>query len=90
MEVVAWLATTLVVAGYLINSWHYRVPALIVWILADIGWILYDIHISNPSHAVLATCVIVINIFGLYNSKCNGKSERRDRPVLPFGQSSNS
>ena len=36
------------------------------WCVGDLGWIVYDIHINNPSHATLSLVIIIINLFGMY------------------------
>jgi hypothetical protein len=36
------------------------------WCVGDLGWIVYDIHINNLSHATLSLIIILINLFGIY------------------------
>ncbi len=36
------------------------------WCAGDLGWIIYDIHINNLSHATLSLIIILINVFGIY------------------------
>lgn len=66
MEILSWLCTLLVLVGYYLNSNGKLVPALITWCIGDIGWIIYDFHISNWSHATLSTIIILINVRGLW------------------------
>ena len=69
MILLSWLCTILVLIGFVLNSRKQLLPALIIWIIGDIGWIVYDYYISNWSHAVLSTVIILINIYGIYNTK---------------------
>ena len=58
---------------YIFNAKEKLLLALIVWILGDIGWIVYDILINNYSHMTLSSIIIVINIYGIYNKMRNQK-----------------
>lgn len=73
MEILGWLSTALVVLGYVVNAKGNLKPALGIWIIADIGWIIYDISIDNYSHMVLSTTIIVINVYGIIRRKLNGE-----------------
>lgn len=64
-EIIGWVSTLLVLAGYIANSSGYRITAMTTWIAGDIGWILYDLYIDNYSHMVLSLIIISINIFGI-------------------------
>lgn len=67
MIILSWLCTFLVLVGFAFNSRKQLLPALIIWIIGDVGWIVYDFHIDNYSHATLSTIIILINIYGIYN-----------------------
>jgi len=69
IEVLGWISTLLVLAGYIANARGLRRTAMIAWITGDIGWILYDIYICNVSHMVLSFVIISINIYGILRSK---------------------
>lgn len=69
IEFLGWLATALVLFGFLLNANKKLYWALIVWIIGDVGWIIYDYFIDNWSHATLSSIIILINLFGLKNSK---------------------
>lgn len=73
IQFLGWLSTILVLGGYIFNAKEKLLLALIVWILGDIGWIVYDILINNYSHMTLSSIIIVINIYGIYNKMRNQK-----------------
>jgi len=66
MEVLGWICTILILAGYLLNSNQKTKYAMIVWTVGDLGWIVYDYYINNLSHATLSIIIILLNIYGLY------------------------
>lgn len=66
IEVVGWISTLLVLVGYITNSAGYSKIAMITWILGDLGWITYDIFISNISHMALSVIIICINVYGIF------------------------
>lgn len=66
IEVVGWISTLLVLVGYITNSAGYSKIAMITWILGDLGWITYDIFISNISHLALSVIIICINVYGIF------------------------
>jgi len=74
IEVLGWLSTVLVLAGYISNAKGLTKIAMITWIIGDIGWITYDIFIYNISHMVLSLIIISINIYGIRNI-CKLKKE---------------
>lgn len=67
IEVIGWISTLLVLAGYISNAHKKYLLAMIVWIIGDLGWITYDIFIDNFSHLTLSLIIIGINIYGIYN-----------------------
>ena len=66
IEILGWLSTTLVLAGYVSNARGCAKTAMITWIIGDIGWITYDFFIDNLSHLVLSLVIIAINVYGIY------------------------
>ena len=66
IEVLGWISTALVLVGYFANARGLTKTAMITWIIGDIGWITYDIFISNISHMVLSLVIICINLYGIY------------------------
>ena len=68
IEALGWISTTLVLLGYVLNAKCIRRPAMIAWILGDIGWIVYDCFIDNYSHLALSAVIISINLFGIYET----------------------
>ena len=66
METVSWICTVLVLTGYYLNSQKRYLPAMLAWIVGDIGWIDYDLCIDNISHMVLSIVIIVLNLIGIY------------------------
>lgn len=69
IEILGWVSTLLVLAGYIANARAMRRTAMITWIAGDIGWIVYDVYIDNTSHMVLSFIIIAINLYGLFNNK---------------------
>ena len=66
METVSWICTMLVLTGYYLNSQKRYLPAMLAWIVGDIGWIAYDLYIDNISHMVLSIIIICLNLIGIY------------------------
>lgn len=67
IEVFGWLCTAVILVGFILNSYGKLYPALITWIIGDIGWIVYDLYIDNISHLALSMAIIGINVFGIVN-----------------------
>ena len=66
MVLVGWICTVLVLVGYYLNSIQKYLPAMLVWSLGDIGWIVYDFYIDNISHLALGGTIIILNGYGIY------------------------
>ena len=69
IEIIGWVSTLLVLAGYIANARGLRRTAMITWIIGDIGWIVYDVYIHNVSHMVLSFIIISINVYGILRCK---------------------
>jgi len=69
IEVLGWVSTMLVLAGYIANARGLRLTAMVTWIIGDIGWIVYDVYIHNVSHMVLSFVIISINLYGIFRCK---------------------
>lgn len=78
MELFGWICTIMIVIGFILNSIGKLKYAIYVWIIGDIGWILYDISIRNYSHLALSIIIIVINVYGLYKLKENEDKSKKD------------
>ena len=50
IELLGWLSTGLVLAGYILNANNKRLGAMIAWIIGDLGWVTYDFYIDNISY----------------------------------------
>ena len=68
IEFLGWFSTALVLAGYIFNAKGLSRAAMYIWIIGDIGWIIYDLFIMNISHMVLSLVIIIINLYGIYNN----------------------
>jgi hypothetical protein len=66
IEILGWISTALVLAGYVSNARGWTRTAMITWIVGDTGWITYDFFIDNYSHLVLSLVIIAINVYGIY------------------------
>ena len=78
MELFGWICTIMIVIGFILNSIGTIKYAIYVWIIGDIGWILYDISIRNYSHLALSIVIIIINVYGLYKLKENEDKSKKD------------
>jgi membrane-bound ClpP family serine protease len=78
MELFGWICTIMIVIGFILNSIGNLKYAIYVWIIGDIGWILYDISIRNYSHLALSIIIIIINVYGLYKLKENEDKSKKD------------
>ena len=47
-EILGWFCTASVLYGFFLNSRQNKL-AFYVWILGDIGWIIYDYNINNST-----------------------------------------
>ena len=68
IEFLGGFSTALVLAGYIFNAKDLSRAAMYIWIIGDIGWIIYDLFIMNISHMVLSLVIIIINLYGIYNN----------------------
>jgi hypothetical protein len=78
IEILGWVSTLLVLAGYIANARGHRCTAMITWIAGDIGWIVYDLYIDNLSHMVLSFIIISINLYGIVYSKKSKTFPKKD------------
>lgn len=78
MELFGWICTIMIVIGFILNSIGKLKYAIYVWIIGDIGWILYDLSIRNYSHLALSIIIIIINVYGLYKLKENEDKSKKD------------
>ena len=75
VELLGWLCTLLVIIGFYANAKQRLKLAIILWVIGDVGWVVYDVLINNFSHGVLSGLIIGINIYGLYNLN-KGKDDK--------------
>jgi hypothetical protein len=69
IEYLGWISTIIVLLGFFLNAKRYIIAACIAWIVGDIGWVIYDIYISNFSHMTLSFVIILINVYAINNIK---------------------
>lgn len=81
VQILGWACMALIMLGFFLNAKKYYIFALYIWIIGDIGWIIYDYLISNWSHATLSTILIGINIYGYYNLKNKKLSKRNLKKI---------
>jgi hypothetical protein len=65
VELIGWFCTITVLFGFYANAIKKHTVAMLLWIIGDIGWIIYDSIINNWSHAALSISIILINVYGL-------------------------
>ena len=79
IEILGWVSTAMILLGAFVNAKGFYKYAMIIWIIGDIGWIMYDIYIHNISHMFLSLVIIGINSFGIHRiwkqSSQNNKSD---------------
>jgi len=78
IEILGWISTALVLAGYILNARQKTRYAMITWIAGDIGWITYDFFINNFSHLVLSLVIIIINLYGIWNLLSTKKNSNQE------------
>jgi hypothetical protein len=66
IDIVGWVATGLVLLGYWLNANRFHRNAMYVWIVGDIGWIIYDVIRGIYPHLALSSIIIIMNIYGIY------------------------
>jgi hypothetical protein len=66
-EFIGWLATLLVLLGFVVNARGKYLAAMIIWIVGDLTWIAYDLLRSIQPHLFLSLAIIGINCYGIYN-----------------------
>lgn len=71
IEALGWISTVLVLIGFIVNARQWHAAAIVIWIIGDIGWIIYDIAIDNMSHLALSAMIIMINMYGIYKIREN-------------------
>jgi len=64
-DVLGWIGTAAVLAGYALNSQQKYTYAMITWIAGDALWIAYDVAIANAPHCILSVCIIGLNVRGI-------------------------
>lgn len=76
-QLIGWTATAIVLIGFYINTKLKLKPALMLWIMGDVLWIVYDIIIRNYSHSFLCTVIILINLTGLRTIYIKNKQNKK-------------
>lgn len=66
IELLGWISTIAILLGTLVNSRGNHLIAMVIWIVGDIGWIIYDLSINNFSHFTLSSAIIILNSYGIY------------------------
>ena len=66
IQLIGWLSTSLILLGAIVNARGKSMMAMVIWIIGDIGWTIYDIFINNYSHLTLCIVIILINLYGIY------------------------
>ena len=66
IQILGWLSTSMILLGAVVNAQGKSLMAMVIWIIGDIGWTIYDIFINNYSHLTLCIVIILINLYGIY------------------------
>jgi len=68
IQLLGWLSTSMILLGAVVNARGKSLMAMVIWIIGDIGWTIYDIFINNYSHLTLCIIIILINLYGIYRA----------------------
>lgn len=66
LDILGWIATSLVLIGYWLNANKQSFRAMCIWIVGDILWITYDTIRGIYPHLGLSCFIITLNIYGIY------------------------
>lgn len=66
IDILGWFATVIVLIAYFANSSKFAKTAMILWIVGDSAWIVYDIIIGNYPHLGMSGVIIAINLYGIF------------------------
>jgi len=84
VEILGWFSTVMILLGALVNARGRSLYAMVIWILGDLCWLVYDVFIFNYSHLTLCLVIIIINVYGIYrlwklsSDKKNSNSELKN------------
>jgi hypothetical protein len=76
IEYLGWISTFIVLLGFVLNAKRSVITACILWIIGDIGWVIYDLIIMNYSHMTLSLVIILINSYAIHNI-LNSKTKKQ-------------
>jgi hypothetical protein len=67
IDILGWFATLLVLSGYLLNAGRKHFTAVVVWLVGDVSWIIYDVYRGIYPHLALSCVIICINLYAIVN-----------------------
>lgn len=65
-----WILATLSIIGGIRNA-QGRIDGFYLWIIANIGWMVYDVLTKQYSQLVLFFVYTITSIYGIYKWKKN-------------------
>jgi nicotinamide riboside transporter PnuC len=68
---IGWIITAVSLVGAILNA-KGKIWGFYIWIPANIGWVVYDFCIGNPSQATLFILYTAITGWGIYQWKKKG------------------
>ena len=77
MTIFSWILTALSIIGALRNA-QEKIDGFYIWIVANIGWIIYDVITNQPAQIALFAVYTAISIFGVYQWIKNRKKKIKE------------
>lgn len=74
VEWVGWLATLILLAGYVSNA-RKHLYSWLIWFLGNATMFVYALLIGSPSVAFLSVTLMILNVYG-YFSWLNASGEK--------------
>lgn len=65
IDILGYTCTTLLITGFVLNSRRNSL-CFPVWIISDIGWIIYSILTYTYPHAITCLVLVIVNAYGWY------------------------
>lgn len=69
MIILSWICTILILLGFYLNARQKLKLALITWMFADVGWVIFNFHIQNYAGLFQCAVIILINLYGIYHAR---------------------
>ena len=64
ITLISWILTTLSVIGAIRNA-QGKIDGFYIWVVSNVGWIVYDIVTNQPAQIALFSVYAVISLYGI-------------------------